>query len=320
MVLSKELILHSPVEVCPCMDETDRRILQELQRNCRISYETLSRDLGITGNSVKRRVKKLIDERVIERFVLRLSFAMVDAEPMLTLVELDGTQNDEEIIEKIGNHPYVNRVGFDSHGWLVVWVEYVGVEGLSEISSFIRGLDGVQDVELNPLPPRDRGKKMVFSRTQLRVLKVLIEDPRMSVSQIAKEAGITIKRARKVLKELEESEAVSFGTRINANAGSSTRFVLRLTWDEKKICSQDIMNYARKKYPSMYEGAHVSASNPRMFAMFTSDHIRVAESVARDLQKLPSVDHEVTVIPYPARLFRGIRESALMEIIEKSEI
>ncbi len=320
MVLSKEVMLHSPVEVCPCMDETDRRILQELQRNCRISYEKLSRNLGITGNSVKRRVKKLIDEGVIDSFVLRLSFAMVGAEPMLTLVELDGSQNDESIIEKIGNHPFVNRVGFDSHGWLVVWVEYVGIEGLSEISSFIRSLEGVQDVELNPLPPRSRGKKMDLSRTQLRVLKVLFDDPRMPVSQIANEAGITTKRARKVLKELEESEAVVFSARVNVNAGSSTRFVLRLSWDEKKISSEDIEKYAREKYPKMYEGAHVSASSPRMFAMFTSEHIRIAESVARDIQKLPSVDHEVTVIPFPARLFRGIRESALIDMVKKAEI
>ncbi|MHA1908227.1 MAG: winged helix-turn-helix transcriptional regulator [Candidatus Thorarchaeota archaeon] len=302
------------------MDKTDRRILQELQRNCRLSYEKLSRELGITGNSVKRRVKKLIDERVIDSFVLRLSFAMVGAEPMLTLVGLDGTQNDEDIIEKIGMHPFVNRVGFDSHGWLVVWIEYIGIEGLSEISSYIRSLDGVEDVELNPLPSRNRGKKMDFTKTQLRVMRVLVDDPRMSVSQLAKEAGITTKRARKVLKELEDSEAVTFGARINVNAGSSTRFVLRLSWDEKKISSEDIEKYAREKYPSMYEGAHVSASNPRMFAMFTAEHIRIAESVARDIQKLPSVDHEITVIPYPARIFTGIRESALLDMIEKEDI
>ncbi|MFW9848680.1 MAG: winged helix-turn-helix transcriptional regulator [Candidatus Thorarchaeota archaeon] len=302
------------------MDDTDRRILQELQRNCRVSYEKLSRELGITGNSVKRRVKKLIDEGVIDSFVLILSFAMVGAEPMLTLVELDGTQDDEEIIEKIGHHPFVNRVGFDSHGWLVVWVEYIGVEGLSEISSFIRGLEGVREVELNPLPPNNRGKKIEFSNTQLRVLKVLRKDPRMPVSQIAKEAGITTKRTRRVIRELEESEAVWFSAKVNVNAGSSTRFVLRLSWDEKKISSQDIEKYAREKYPHMYEGAHVSASNPRMFAMFTADHIRIAESVARDLQKLPSVDHEITVIPYPAHLYEGIRESSLADLIEKAKV
>ena len=319
-MLSKEVKLHSPSEVCPCMDETDRLILKELQRNCRVSYEKLSRDLGITGNSVKRRVKKLIEEGVIDSFILRLSFAMVGAESMLTLVELDGTQNDEEIIEKIGNHQFVNRVGFDSHGWLVVWVEYVGTEGLSEISSFIRGLDGVQDVELNLLPPSDRGKKIVFTRTQLRILKVLLDNPRMPVSKIAKEAGVTTKRARKVLRELEESEAISFSARVNINAGSSTIFVLRLSWDEKEISSKEIQQYAQEHYPFMYYGAHISASSPRMFAMFTSEHIREAEAIARDLQKLPSVEHEITVIPYPAQLFRGIRENALITLIENADI
>ncbi|MDF1541354.1 MAG: hypothetical protein P1Q69_20820 [Candidatus Thorarchaeota archaeon] len=48
---------------------------------------------------------------------------MVDAEPMLTLVEVNGTQDDDELIDIIGAHQFVNRVGFDSHGWLVAWVE-----------------------------------------------------------------------------------------------------------------------------------------------------------------------------------------------------
>jgi len=302
------------------MDKTDRRILQELQKNCRVTYETLSRDLGITGNSVKRRIKKLTEDGVIVDFVLQLSFAMVDAEPMLTLVEVNGTQDDDDLIDTIGSHPFVNRVGFDSHGWLVVWVEYIGTEGLSEISSYLRSLQGVRHVELNPLPADRRGSKIKFTKNQLKLLKVLLGDPRMQLSKMAKQAGMTVKRARKTLNELQECDAVWFIARVNVNAGSSTRVVLRLSWDEKHTNANEIIEWAKSKYPEEFVGVHITASEPRMFLLFTVEHIREAETIARNLQSLPAITQHTTVIPYASKLFNGIRESKLIEMIRESGI
>lgn len=302
------------------MDKTDRRIVEELQHNCRISYETLSRNIGITGNSVKRRIRKLTEEGVIADYIICLSFAMCDAEPMLTLVELDGTQDDDILIDTIGAHPFVNRVGFDSHGWLVVWVEYVGTDGLLEISSFLRGLKGVRDIELNPLPNNRRGGKTEFSRNQLKLLKVLLDDPRMALSKMAKKAKMTVKRARKTLSEIQESDAVWFTAQINTNAGTTTRFVLRISWDEKKTNANEIIEWAKTKYPEEYAGTHISASAPRMFLLFTVEHIREAEYISREVTTIPSVVHHSTIIPYPAKLFKGIRETKLVEIIENSGV
>jgi Lrp/AsnC family leucine-responsive transcriptional regulator len=297
------------------MDHIDRIIFAELNRNCRVSYEALGRLLGITANSVKRRIHNLVEDGSISRFVLRFSYEMVDAEPMLALAQVTTTSNVGELIDTIGSHPFVSSVGFDSHNYLVIWVEYVGVEGLAEISTFLRSIDGIGDVELNPLTPERRGKKMVFTRTQMRVIKALLDDPRKPVSAVASEVGMTPKRIRKIISELEESDALWFTVELNPNVGSDTRFVIRLTWDEKSISSTEIKKWFTENYANEYWSSLVCASHPRMFSVFTSEHIRLADEIARSLSVLPSVKYLLTAIPFPAKLFDNIRDIKLREMI-----
>ncbi|MCG7844832.1 MAG: AsnC family transcriptional regulator [Methanomassiliicoccales archaeon] len=47
------------------MDEIDRHIIRRLEKDGRISYEQLGKELDITGVAVKKRVKKLIDGKTI---------------------------------------------------------------------------------------------------------------------------------------------------------------------------------------------------------------------------------------------------------------
>lgn len=300
------------------MDHTDKIIFTELSRNCRVSYEALSRSLGITANSVKRRIRNLVESGTIAGFVLRLSYEMVDAEPMLALAQVTTTNNIEKLIDKIGSHPFVSRVGFDSHNYLVIWVEYIGVEGLAEISTFLRSIEGIGDVELNPLTPEHRGKKMTFSGTQTRVIHALLDDPRKPVSVLAKEVGMTPKRTRKIISELQESDALWFTIEFNPNVGPDTRFVIRLTWEEKRISSTEIEKWFTEHYPNEYWSSLVCASHPRMFAVFTSGHIRLADEIARSLSALPSVKYLLTAIPFPAKLFDSIRDTKLRQMISST--
>ncbi len=303
------------LRVVTYVDHTDKIIFTELSRNCRVSYEALARSLGITANSVKRRIHNLVEDGSIARFALRLSYEMVDAEPMLALAQVTTIHNIEKMIDKIGSHPFVSRVGFDSHNYLVIWVEYVGVQGLAEISTFLRSTEGIGDVELNPLTPERRGKKMTFSRTQMRAIQALLDDPRKPVSQLAKEIGMTPKRTRKIISELQESDALWFTIEFNPNVGPDTRFVIRLTWDEKRISSNEIEKWFSERYPNEYWSSLVCASHPRMFAVFTSNHIRLADEIARSLSSLSSVNYLLTAIPFPAKLFDNIRDIRLREMI-----
>ena len=47
------------------LDELDGKILQSLSKNCRMSYNGLGNEIGLTSKSVKARVKKMQASGVI---------------------------------------------------------------------------------------------------------------------------------------------------------------------------------------------------------------------------------------------------------------
>ena len=52
------------------MDVIDLKIIEELKQDSRISFNEISQKIGKTEATVRRRVKKLVDEGVIEKFTI----------------------------------------------------------------------------------------------------------------------------------------------------------------------------------------------------------------------------------------------------------
>ncbi|MHA1480776.1 MAG: Lrp/AsnC family transcriptional regulator, partial [Candidatus Thorarchaeota archaeon] len=94
----------------------DKTIIQELREICRVSFETLARQCGITANAVKRRVNKLVEVGVIEKFVINLSLEMMNGQYLIGMVTTDGTEAEDEFIDLVGNYPMVTHSFYDSHG------------------------------------------------------------------------------------------------------------------------------------------------------------------------------------------------------------
>lgn len=55
------------------MDVIDLKILEELKQDSRISFNEISQKVGKTEATVRRRVKKLIDDGIIKRFTIDYS-------------------------------------------------------------------------------------------------------------------------------------------------------------------------------------------------------------------------------------------------------
>ncbi|MFX0186699.1 MAG: Lrp/AsnC family transcriptional regulator [Candidatus Hodarchaeota archaeon] len=60
------------------VDVIDVKILEELKKDSRISFNEISQKIGKTEATVRRRVKKLVDEGVIKKFTIRYS---IDSKP-----------------------------------------------------------------------------------------------------------------------------------------------------------------------------------------------------------------------------------------------
>jgi len=85
------------------LDRLDRRILEVLQRNGRISNLDLAEKIGLSPSPCSRRVKQLEDEGIIERHVTLLSQSRLGLK-LVALIQISMDRHTPERFENFEAH------------------------------------------------------------------------------------------------------------------------------------------------------------------------------------------------------------------------
>lgn len=80
------------------LDETDRRLLEILQRDNRLSADELGERTGVSRSSVQRRMKRFRDEGIIEADISVLSPRAV-GRPMTFIVEVELERERTDLLD-----------------------------------------------------------------------------------------------------------------------------------------------------------------------------------------------------------------------------
>ncbi|MFW9944671.1 MAG: Lrp/AsnC family transcriptional regulator [Candidatus Sifarchaeia archaeon] len=302
------------------MDIIDKKMLLELDVNCRVSFEELSRKLNITSNAVKKRFDKLVESGVIDEFSVAFKPAMTGAEYLIAEVRTDGSENEEALIEEIGENDMTVQVGLLVGGEgrsYMVHAEYIGADGLAELGRFLRGLNGVNSVDMHTMVT-DPGRKTDLTRLHLRILRHLLDDPRMMISELANRSGLTARRVRRLLGELIEDRSFWFSVRWNLSAGESTEFYVRLEYDQGVSSPEKIDEWLRSEYEMEYWYSYVSAMEPVLFAKFVTEHFRDAEPITRRINSPDFIKSTRTLLCYPVKKFSRLGQLRLQEMLAEA--
>ncbi|MFW9894048.1 MAG: Lrp/AsnC family transcriptional regulator, partial [Candidatus Thorarchaeota archaeon] len=126
------------------MDSVDRKILWELDDDCRQSYEKLGQKLSLSANAIRKRLEKLIEDGVIIRFMVVPHNAVIDADFISIIVYTDGTENQEELIKVMGNHKVIHHVSplvTTEGGAYHLFGQYSGIDMMSQLGQFLKELE-----------------------------------------------------------------------------------------------------------------------------------------------------------------------------------
>ncbi|MHA2084033.1 MAG: AsnC family transcriptional regulator [Candidatus Thorarchaeota archaeon] len=304
------------------MDLIDKKIIMELDANCRTTFETLAQQNCITANAVRKRFAKLIDSGFIVRFMVILESAMIGADLMLALVHTDGSENDEAFIQKIGGHPMVLEVSYVASvtgGIYNIFAQHIGAEGLSEIGRFLRRFDAVTKVEMHTLL-YNAGKKTELSKTQLIVLRILREDPRMRIVEIAEKSGLTARRVRRTIQTLVDGESVHFTLRWDLNAMGRTKIHIKINWDTNETTAEELVNWLEEEYPLEFWFPLISATEPVVFATFSVESLQEAENISRRIRQAPFVNSTANLVCYSNTKFPWLGETYLDKMILDADL
>lgn len=314
--------MMSRASAVPNMDIIDKRILLALDANCRLSYQSLADILGMTANAARKRVERLIATHVIEEFVVILRPAVTGSDYLIAMVSTDGTEDENEFMDLMAENPNVIQNGqiVTSAGRLYfVNCEYIGATGLQSLATFFRKLESVTNVELHTILVQ-QGKDFEIKKTHLRILKCLLEDARMSISEISERTQLTARRVSKTIQEMLDSNAFWFAVRWNLSLGDNTEFYLQVRYDEAVAQKDKIDEWLRTAYPLEYWFSFSVALEPIIFAKFVTEHFRDAEQISQAVKSEPFSKSVDVLLSYPVKKYPRLGWRRIKEMIDEAGI
>jgi|SRR5918912_4184388 Lrp/AsnC family transcriptional regulator for asnA, asnC and gidA len=83
------------------LDSVDEKILESLQKDSRKSFVEIASEIRLSESAVRRRVKNLIDSKIIKRFTIETSAS--DKTSAITLISVNSTADTNIVSSKLMN-------------------------------------------------------------------------------------------------------------------------------------------------------------------------------------------------------------------------
>ncbi|MGY5854131.1 MAG: winged helix-turn-helix transcriptional regulator [Candidatus Thorarchaeota archaeon] len=309
------------------MDNVDKTIIIELAGNCRVTIRSMSKKLGMSPTSIRKRVNKLRESGFLSRGYVFASLAMYDSEYAYALFTTDATENDKTFIDQIGVHPSIAAVTRIGPRKFSVAAQIVGSKGLFELGKFLRGFDCVQDVDVqfmypvlpSPGPPHHQylylGEKVTFTTPQLKILKYLRQDARLPARDIATKTNYTPRRVQQIIKSLLDNRGLYFTVLTRWSALGMIPSLILVEYDEKKVEPHEATKWVQEKDTLSYMNSWQLANQPRLMHFFATEDITTAESLTSIIKDAPFAKSAECVIYRPQNFFVGPGHTHLGKLV-----
>lgn len=304
------------------LDLIDKGILEQLSANCRISYEELSRLYGISANAIKRRVQKLEESGVIDGYEVYITPQMMHVEFVFGLIITDGSQDESEMMNLIGANECAIAAAAYTDGIYALVAEYDSSDRLMHFRTFLKRLESVSEVELyhyientGPIGVLSGYEKIKLNKLHLRLVRVLVEDPRMPISDLAKASGLTAKRTRKLIRELMEGGNFRFGPLLELGSAGSIPFILRVGFDETKKNAIEVSKWMKESFPLPSWQNFPCVSEPLVFSLLCVNEMNEIDDIVRSVRQQDFTNSVKVMISTHHGYFPGLRHRKLHELI-----
>ena len=189
------------------MDIIDLQIVKLLLANCRITYRDIGQILGLSVNAVYKRVQNMIETGVIRAFTAKPSLIGLKAVNVLVFGQSKGA-NLNDISKELGNHESIYFVGNAGGNFLYIDGYLREMSELNDYTAYVYRIANLNDFTtcIKELPYRINPE--VLTKTDYQILRVLGNDAKRSITDLADNIGISAKTIRKRIKRMMEYNLV----------------------------------------------------------------------------------------------------------------
>jgi hypothetical protein len=142
----------------------------------------------------------------------------------------------------------------------------------------------------------------------------------MSIADIAKTTGLTARRIRRVIKELVDGQVVEFTMLHEMGEAYGIPFLIRITWDEKIVDYQRLINWLNEKFPLSLLETYVSVDSAILICFFTGENLNEVDTISRMTRRYEPVQTVKVLIAKHHRYFPGIRDQVINSLITEAEL
>jgi DNA-binding Lrp family transcriptional regulator len=181
------------------VDDRDFWILSQLRKNPFSSYETFGRGIGLSGKAVKARIEALEKGKILTSLQAMPAAQVFRRQPRLFLFRQPATS-----VEKLNAAIEVDPAVFatmDANRSVAVLI--YDSSHSPRPPEELTALLGPTDLEVTPLFPYPRKDlSQPVSLAELKVLRMLVANLRVSLKEISQSTGVSQKVVRKTRKQL----------------------------------------------------------------------------------------------------------------------
>jgi DNA-binding Lrp family transcriptional regulator len=307
------------------VDPKDWALMWALEYDPRLSFQALAERFDVSPNAIKNRYNRLKKQRILGRGYAALSREMVGVEDIIAVISTDGSEKGSELMKEIATHPAGCEIYRTGDRRYELWSMVSGTTEAFGLKLFLEKLDSVIHVEMRPIvfvfphmPPdyfmQTRGKKVNFTHNQLLVLRQLVESMRMPVSKIAKETGLTSRRVRKIISELQWGGGVHLINGYNPFALGDMEYRLKIWFDSTQTTGQDFAKVLAEKYPNEFWWSSVTTNEPILDVGLIINDANQVPPIIREIKANPYITALEDFVTYPrtvwprSRVIHELRE------------
>ncbi|MBT5023630.1 Lrp/AsnC family transcriptional regulator [Candidatus Woesearchaeota archaeon] len=237
------------------IDFKDKKILFELDNDCRQSNEQIAKKVKLSKQSVAARIKKLQELGVIENFFVKLNPTLLGFMHIKILLKFYNLtpQKEKELIEFLnkqesifwmcslrGNYDLVfsmyikNTKDFSEkfEHLFKSWRDYILERSISVIeagATYTKAYMLPNKVPEEILYSKGKEEQMVLDKTDQNILSILNKHARLPLIEIASQLNLSADTIRYRIKKLQSQGIITgFGVRIDFNKLGGSFFVIQL--------------------------------------------------------------------------------------------
>lgn len=266
------------------LDNLDIKILSRLLNNCRESDRQTGKELGISGGSVKARIRKMEDAQIIEKFIIKVDPPVLGLGVLYIVVS---GQNIKEILEQTSliGKPFVV---VPCVGGVVV-CGIVVKENLQEKIELAKKL--MKDLKvLSIFEAENTGFDSNFTKTDLEILKQLMKDPQQKIESISKKTNLSTKTITRCIEKLDENEGIQFTLVYDPTKIKGFIPHAVLTWIDGDL--KETLKKMEKKFSDSFLQIPFIAKNQIVLFMYSKDiyNMDILTQKVRNMDNVKSAD------------------------------